>query len=1246
VLEGEQHFNVKGNNECEELSQDEVQKQPNGDCAELNHKRPLNVEEKNEQEEFFPDKVRKKLKTEQEIDDELVKLQELITNQFTEMRKMLHIGTQSQKRTLSKSTIAAISYDDDPEFMIKEEYSDDHPNEHPLAEIANKLKGVFTETQEALNRLLKTSAPVKIEETQPSEQSFQQISTENEEGEEIQIKMEASSPLEANSDYGNYFVEKTEMENKVIADEKQMEEEKLESKDDENENESQEMNSQILTIEAKSQLRLDFSEKDLSEIMFEDSTHGIEKNKISYLEVNFSASSLTDQQFTKFVQSIMTHMENLTSIMIDFAETRISSESLQVLSDQCLKKHKLKTFTLNCSGTSIGDQGIKSLDDGLGPSVQTLENVEIILNTTDIPGDNFLDALFGMDQLKRLKLSFEDSLITLEILSSVVFCLSFLAQNLESLELNFNGIEIYDESLGSFSNAVFHMEKLKHFKLCLGGTFISNDFLLDFFQTLSSLAIHLEALELDLHYTELNNRAFKHFCDGVLSEMKNVENLKLDLCGTKITDISLKNLILPTNKLKSLFLNLSENQIHDSGLKIFKENNNFKGIKSINLQVGQTDVTDQALQDFLEYVEKGYEVKALSPLKEASSGDPPDKEPNPKNGSKEFIPKELDPIVKVFAELKKELVLHYGLKSQPSKVETMRVSKLINNLEPNVYDKILVKILANILSIPKVEATELEEWKKIIQAKIISSLPSSKKLTSKKLNRRNAEAKQHNSAIVEVKQDSCNIETEQNNNNTQMEQIDPSINIETEQDPPKIETEQNDSNIKIELDLGDINVKTEQGYYINVDTEQNPPIIKTEQEDIDIKAEQNNSNVQTEQNHIDIPREQNIFSIERTQNNLVAERKREIFNIVSKYMGRKPKNIEKKQKIFDVQRIQSCPSNTEASQNHILSEIERKIWNVERNQNHTSAEKERKIFNIVRKYSGGRKQKNIEKKRHIFDIERVQSDSNIEAIQNNISSERGHDIFGIEGIQSSHMIQTEQNTFSIGRIQSSSNTEENPYYLNTGREQYLFNIERNQNVFNTEKEQNIFDIQGIQNWPSRTEVSQNSINNERGQNIFTIERTQNNFSIKRKPKIFTIIRNQKKISIGKKHNHINENHFSQNEAMRNLKISEEVFSFKWVRKYGKEILLREKIIEILKSMENRSLPVLYKKLLDYIQELSKTYPGWKMPDKIKSPIYASNWWSRFITGDPEIKSIWKSFSSSHDPMKQDSHQPVEIFYGF
>ncbi len=126
-----------------------------------------------------------------------------------------------------------------------------------------------------------------------------------------------------------------------------------------------------------------------------------------------------------------------------------------------------------------------------------------------------------------------------------------------------------DEGLGSFSTAVFHMEKLKHFKLCLGATFISNDFLLDFFQSLSSVAPHLETLELDFHALELSNRVFRYFCDGPLSEMKNIENLKLDLSGTRITDMGLKNLILPSQKLQYLTLNLGGNKIHDSGLKIF-----------------------------------------------------------------------------------------------------------------------------------------------------------------------------------------------------------------------------------------------------------------------------------------------------------------------------------------------------------------------------------------------------------------------------------------------------------------------------------------------------------------------------------------------------------------------------------------------------------------------------------------------------------------------------------------------------
>ena len=940
--------------------------------------------------------VRKKLKTGKEVDDELARLQELIISQFTEMRKMLHtsqngamLNTSNQRKSISKSTMAEIS-PDESELIIKEE--DDDENEHPLADIVNKFKGVFTEAQKTLNGLSRVS----------ENEVFLTQAVQEESLEEEQIKIEALSQPNSNISHGGGVALNAQITGDEMEEEFDQElEERLRSQY----KVIQELKSQIMTMETDSQLELDFSEKGVSDVIFtnlcsEVFWSGIDKNKILYLEVNFSATAISDKQFIMFVINIVNNMENLNSIIIHIAETKISNESIRVLSHQCLKNYHLKSFGLNCSETSIGYEGIRSLDDGLSTSIKTLENIELVLNSNYILEEKFLDILSALGRLKYLKLSFEDSHLSAETIPSVIFCLGSLAKNLESLDLNLNGIEIDDTGLEGFSKAVSSLEKLKHFKLCLGESFISNDFLLVLFQSLSLLAARLEALELDLHSTKFSNTAFKQFCEGALSKMQNIEHLKLNLSDTKITNVSLKNLLLPANKLRSLSLNLSENKIHDSGLQNFKEKNNFKKVKSIDFQIGQTDVTDEALQDFLNHVEKEWNTNEGVPL--TSNEAPPEEinhpdkkeshseqeeEPKPKRETKVVNKEEFDPERVVFAELKKELASHYNLKSKPSKLETARVTRLISNLEPKVFESILTKILTNFLSISKVTAKDIKEWEKLIHARFPFSL-----------------------ATTNVQKSTKDVEKKENDNKSVGA---PNISSIVKK-PTKSSTKRKQDDMSIERQEDHGKNETKQSEKMNIETKQ--------------------------------------------KNNNVAE---------------KPKN-----------------SNTARKQSDLNSERKEDHVNEERKQKH----------------------KNTEKKQDHRSTERKQDDSN---------SERKED----------------------------------------------------------------------------------HIPKEKKQNHRSAERKQSNDE---------------------------DNHSSEVSSKKDPQLSELVLSFRWMKKYAQEISFREKVVEILKSMEARSFSVFYKKLLDFIRQLSKVYKTWKIPPKLKQTTSSLNWWYRWMKGDQEITDLWKNLPYSHN----------------
>ena len=755
--------------------------------------------------ELLQDNVQKKKMREREIVEKHTKMQELVKNQFFEMRKMLHQkeaemclnidnAVKAEKETLMNGynqnkaileTEFTEASQDEYGFIITEECGND-ANDFPLTEISNnQIEETFSEAQEILSRFSKTIiGSLKLEPSQIHEVSTQtveetskplqhevftqtvQMSTtlmfrnfSKETQESISFEKEAPSPIKTNT--FNIFQDDEEEEdclalkpkkkNKVIENCDEMEEEFVQKEQFLGQNqlpenqltkkEIQDMKNQIMEIVAEPQIKLDFSkkrilDKDLTALCSEDFWNGADKNKICRLEVDFSASSLTDQQFIKFTQTILAPTKNFTSIALNLAQTKISHKSFQVFSQQGLKNYKLKKFALNCSETSIGYEGIKHLEDGLSRSVQTLEHVEIVFAFTDLWGERSLDVLSGMNQLKNLKVSFENSQISPEIVSSLVYCLGFLAQNLESLDLNFNGTVINDENFENFSNhALLLLKKLNHLKLSLRETSLSHRKMTILFKSLESIAPHFVTFELDLSATELHDIAFDCFCEKVLSQMQNLESLNLNLGRTKITDSSLKKMKLPLHKLKNLALNLSENNIHGSSLQSFKDNNDFENpLQSFYLNVEKTFVSREALEGFLDLISKNCQnVTVLRRNQDENvpgeSHQDPESEsevfseyssdaenvPGPTPKAKKFVVVEIPVKRKIISELREAVINQYGFKSDPTKVQMIRLSHWIQNLDLKVYENLLLKILNQNLPAMRITVKNLVEWKKRIQ---------------------------------------------------------------------------------------------------------------------------------------------------------------------------------------------------------------------------------------------------------------------------------------------------------------------------------------------------------------------------------------------------------------------------------------------------------------------------------------------------------------------------------------------------
>ena len=460
------------------------------------------------------------------------------------------------------------------------------------------------------------------------------------------------------------------------------------------------------------------------------------------VKIDFSKKEFTSEQLVDICSQFDLSSQGIRHFEIDFSGSSLQDNHLEVLSQNFFQKkeiNELDSFVFDCSNTSIGDACFAVLKDVLSLSEETLEKFELILDSTKIEGDNICDIFSKMNQLRHLKLSFEESVIFSAGISFLFSSLRHVASHLESLDLNFNATEIDDGCIEILINdVILSMKKPTYLRISLGNTTISNKIMMQLFKILKSVTVHFTTFELDLNHTSLHNTALTHLLKDTLKEMLNLENLKLDFSGTKINNDGLKHLSLASLKLKSLSMNLNETHISDQGLEILERNIIGAKIEKIDVQLEDTFVSDDALEKFGNYLKKKTQQQQhlnTTPQRKSKrfSSESSQERENFSVFSKESTPKRkmrfrgptyltVSLLIKerLILDLKKALIAETGTRSKPEQISMLKLLEMIGKLNLETYNKILTHLLNKHIPVERAKTLELKDWKR----KIVSWLQS------------------------------------------------------------------------------------------------------------------------------------------------------------------------------------------------------------------------------------------------------------------------------------------------------------------------------------------------------------------------------------------------------------------------------------------------------------------------------------------------------------------------------------------
>jgi len=256
---------------------------------------------------------------------------------------------------------------------------------------------------------------------------------------------------------------------------------------------------------------------------------------------------------------------------------------------------KVKIEMSNCTYT-------QEIDDSINYLWMHLQKIyQLKINLSRSKGDNDDELLvFSIPDFEVLDdiQSFELNLIGCQVDEpSVLKIMKDILPKmtgLSNLNICFDHTNITDETIQSFtSNALLHFAVIEQIKLDLGYTRVTDESIIPMFKRMKGL----KSLDLAFNCTHITDASLQSLTDHTLAHCSNLEFFGLGLISTQVTDQSLIQLFDKINpKIKSFELNLSHTKITDQSIAFFAEKilPEFFNLQSFSLWLMDIEITDMS----------------------------------------------------------------------------------------------------------------------------------------------------------------------------------------------------------------------------------------------------------------------------------------------------------------------------------------------------------------------------------------------------------------------------------------------------------------------------------------------------------------------------------------------------------------------------------------------------------------------------------------------------------------------------
>jgi len=289
---------------------------------------------------------------------------------------------------------------------------------------------------------------------------------------------------------------------------------------------------------------------------------------------------------------INTNLKDVHSIRVDFIHQGINDQDfIKLLPNLFPAADKLQLLDLNLGRCSIGDESINSLSH-LFKKMTALRNLSLDLSVTKITQSCFTSSLKALEPIVEKMESIRLILFKINFQYPRPEDVVYFGANIQNLVLDLSYVNPSNIDFRALLNSNFSkMLKLQVLQLNFNGSQISDKHLVPILVSIPKL----KKLSVLLERTKITNNTINDLAQNTLSKAENLEEFKISLKNTKITDVAIINLLLHTPKLKSLKLLFDGHSVDDNILNtIGTKLASMKDLLDLELDLENSKSTDSA----------------------------------------------------------------------------------------------------------------------------------------------------------------------------------------------------------------------------------------------------------------------------------------------------------------------------------------------------------------------------------------------------------------------------------------------------------------------------------------------------------------------------------------------------------------------------------------------------------------------------------------------------------------------------